>query len=49
MDNANSQIKFKSSMLKSSLCDYSDGYFLVKRPISVETMKVAGADANNND
>ena len=25
----NSQIKFKTSMLKSSLCDYSDAYILV--------------------
>ena len=27
--NINSQIKFKSSMLNSSLCDYSDAYILV--------------------
>ena len=27
--NTNSQIKFKTSMLKSSLCDYSDSYILV--------------------
>ena len=26
----NSQIKFKTTMLKSSLCDYSDAYILVK-------------------
>ena len=25
--NTNSQIKFKTSMLKSSLCDYSDIYY----------------------
>ena len=25
-----SQIKFRTSMLKSSLCDYSDAYILVK-------------------
>ena len=25
-----SQIKFKTTMLKSSLCDYSDAYILVK-------------------
>ena len=29
-DSTNSQIKFKTSMLKSSLCDYSDGYIIVK-------------------
>ena len=27
--NTNSQIKFKTSMLKSSLCDYSDTYIVV--------------------
>ena len=28
--NVNSQIKFKTTMLKSSLCDYSDHIFLLK-------------------
>ena len=28
--NVNSQIKFKTTMLKSSLCDYSDAYILAK-------------------
>ena len=28
--NVNSQIKFKTTMLKPSLCDYSDAYILVK-------------------
>ena len=40
--NVNSQIKFKTTMLKSSLCDYSDAYILVKGTI---TIKGAGADA----
>ena len=31
MYNINSQIKFKTSVLKSSLCDYSDVYTLVSR------------------
>ena len=31
----NSQIKFKNTMLKSSLCDYSDGYILVKGKITI--------------
>ena len=26
--NTNSQIKFKTSMLRSSLCDYSDAYII---------------------
>ena len=40
--NVNSQIKFKTTMLKSSLCDYSDAYILVKGTI---TINGAGADA----
>ena len=40
--NVNSQIKFKTTMLKSSLCDYSDAYILVKGTI---TIAVAGDDA----
>ena len=27
----NKQIRFKTSMLRSSLCDYSDAYILVKK------------------
>ena len=33
--NVNSQIKFKTTMLKSSLCDYSDTYILVKGKIKI--------------
>ena len=33
--NAGSQIKFKTTMLKSSLCDYSDAYILVKGKITI--------------
>ena len=40
--NVNSQIKFKTTMLKSILCDYSDAYILVKGKI---TIAGAGADA----
>ena len=40
--NVNSQIKFKTTMLKSSLCDYSDAYILVKGTI---TITGAGTDA----
>ena len=31
----NSQIKFKTTTLKSSLCNYSDAYFLVKGKIMI--------------
>ena len=40
--NVNSQIKFKTTMLKYSLYDYSDAYILVKGKI---TITGAGADA----
>ena len=33
--NVNSQIKFKTTMLKSSLCDYSDANILVKGTITI--------------
>ena len=45
--NVNSQIKFKTAMLKSSLCDYSDAYILVKGTISVNNTAAPGAGANN--
>ena len=47
--NVNSQIKFKTTMLKSSLCDYSDVYILVKGTISVNNTAAAGAGANNTN
>ena len=40
--NVNSEFKFKTTMLKSSLCDYSDAYILVKGKI---TITGAGDDA----
>ena len=33
--NNNSQIKFKTSMLKSSLCDYNDAYILVTGTLTI--------------
>ena len=45
--NVNSQIKFKTTMLKSSLCDYSDAYILLKGTISVTNTAAAGVAANN--
>ena len=47
--NVNSQIKFKTTMLKSSLCDYSDAYILVKGTITVTNTAAADADANNTN
>ena len=42
----NKQIKFKTSMLRSSLCDYSDAYILVKGNITVNNTAAIGAAAN---
>ena len=46
--NVNSQIKFKITMLKSSLCDYSDAYILVKGTVTVYNTAAAAAAAVNN-
>ena len=49
--NTNAQIKFKTILLKSSLCDYSDSYILVKVNISANNTaaegNTEGANANN--
>ena len=47
--NVNSQIKFKTTMLKSSLSDYSDAYILVKGTISVNNTTAQDAAANNTN
>ena len=47
--NVNSQIKFKTTMLKSSSCDYSDAHVLVKGTISVNNTAAAGAAVNNTN
>ena len=36
-------------MLKSSLCDYSDAYILVKETITVADISAAGAAINNTN
>ena len=43
----NRQINLKTSMLRSTLCDYSNAYILVKGNISVNNTAAAYADANN--
>ena len=45
----NKQIRFKTAMLRSSLCDYSDAYILVKRNITVSNTADTGAAANNTN
>ena len=47
--NANSQIKFKTTMLKSSLYDYSDAYILFEGNIVVNNTAADGAAANNTN
>ena len=49
--NVNSQIKFKTTMLKSSLYDYSDGYILVKGKITINGrgVAVAAREADERD
>ena len=41
--NINSQIKFKTTILKPSLCDYSDAYILVKGTVTVAGVGVTAA------
>ena len=40
--NTNKQIRFKTSMLRSNLCEFSDAFIVVKGDITVE-------GANNRD
>ena len=47
--NANSQTKFKTIVLRSSFCDYSDAYILVKGTITVNNTAAADADTNNTN
>ena len=45
--NVNTQIKFKTIMIKSSLCDYSDACILVKGNITVNNIVAADTNSNN--
>ena len=47
--NANSQIKFKTTILNSSLCDYSDAYILFKGTVTVPNTAAPYANANNGN
>ena len=42
------KIRFKTTMLKSSLCDYSDAYIFIKGNISVNNTETAAAPTNRN-
>ena len=45
--NINSQIEFKTSMLKSSLCRYRDAYIHVNGTITIPNTATAAAPTNN--
>ena len=45
----NRQIDFRTSMLRYSLCDYSDAYILVKGNITFNNTAAADADVNNTN
>ena len=45
----NSNIRFKTSIIRSNLCDYSDAYILVKRTITVTNAAAAGVAVNNTN
>ena len=47
--NVNSSIKFKTKILRSSLCDYSDAYILVTGTITVDATSAAVGATNNTN
>ena len=53
VSNTNSDIRFNTTMLKSSLCDYSDAHILIKETITItgagDDAAVRQADERNKD
>ena len=47
--NTNSQIRFKTSMLRSSLCDYSNAYILVKGTVIVAKERDVAPNNSNKE
>ena len=47
--NVNSEIKFKTSTLRSILCNYSDAYILASAAVTVPNPAVAAAAAAANN
>ena len=47
--NINKQIRFKTSILESDLCDYSDAYIVVKGTITVQTENNRVIDGYNRN
>ena len=48
-DDNNNNIKYKTSMIRSSICDYNDAYILVKGTIIVPNMPAIGTVLNNTN
>ena len=47
--NSSNNTKFKTSMIRTNLCNYSDLYILVKGTISLRNTEVEGAAANDTN
>ena len=47
--NVNSKIKFKTTMLKSNICDHSNAYIIVIGTITVAVTSAAGAAPSNTN
>ena len=45
----NSNIRFRTTIMRSNLCDYCDAYILVKGTITVPNTAAAGAAVNNTN
>ena len=48
-DDDNINIRFKTTIIRSSLCSYSDAYIIVKETITVPNTAAAGAAVNNTN
>ena len=47
--NINKEIRFKTSMLRSYICDYSDAYIVIKETITVKLEKDGAIDGYNRN
>ena len=47
--NINKEIRFKTSMLRSYICDYSDAYIAIKEAITVKLEKDRAIDGFNRN
>ena len=48
-NNNNNNIKFKASVIRTGLCDYSDAYILVKGTVTVSNALAQSAAVNNTN